>query len=432
MKQKVLVSLTVLVMIPFFANSQEPGIGEKMPELTLTNLVNYEFEHLSLSDLRGKLVILDYWATNCIGCIQSFPKLDELQKQFEDRVKILLISKESADSLDRFFAKRKMVHKPNVTFVTSDTVLFNLFKPDGLPYNIWIDSSGKVVCKVYGASTNAVSINKYLRGEPLNLVPYHGRQYIEPLINKKYEPEVKYISYLTNCVPYNKYSYSKEFEERTVRISLRCLPVRELYRRAYNGDRNRFFRNYQFEFLIADSSRYYRPEVLEDPLGWLFRNSYDYTLIIPKKRKQEIYQLMQADLERYFDFDVKIEKKMKKGLVLVKNGIGVVSTSEGKAEDHFFASTEHNPLPDGPRFIKNAPFELFAKRLGALLESKFDQPFKDETAISGNVDITITGNSLDELDLQKLNKELKKYGLEIIEKELEVEVLIVKENDRQL
>lgn len=44
-------------------------VGDVMPDITFNNLVNYKSSSAKLSDFKGKLVILDFWATTCLSLI---------------------------------------------------------------------------------------------------------------------------------------------------------------------------------------------------------------------------------------------------------------------------------------------------------------------------------------------------------------------------
>ncbi|MFC2164360.1 TlpA family protein disulfide reductase [Acidobacteriota bacterium] len=67
-----------------------PPIGESAPEWTLTT---YSGEDISLKDLRGKVVVMDFWATWCGPCVESIPKLQALYDKYKDRnVEILGIT----------------------------------------------------------------------------------------------------------------------------------------------------------------------------------------------------------------------------------------------------------------------------------------------------------------------------------------------------
>jgi len=54
------------------------------PELALANWLNSEAR--TLSDLKGKIVVLDFWATWCGPCINSIPHTNELAEKYKDDV----------------------------------------------------------------------------------------------------------------------------------------------------------------------------------------------------------------------------------------------------------------------------------------------------------------------------------------------------------
>ena len=67
-------------------------VGDCVPDYKLINLINYSSKTANLSDLKGKLVILDFWNSHCISCIESWPNLLRLQKEFDESLQIILIN----------------------------------------------------------------------------------------------------------------------------------------------------------------------------------------------------------------------------------------------------------------------------------------------------------------------------------------------------
>lgn len=55
-------------------------------------------KNLALSELREKVVILEFWATHSSPCIPSLKRFDKLQVQFGDAVKFIAISEESREN----------------------------------------------------------------------------------------------------------------------------------------------------------------------------------------------------------------------------------------------------------------------------------------------------------------------------------------------
>ena len=65
---------------------EEGGAGAPAPDWTLPDL---EGRNVSLSDLRGKPVVLDFWATWCTPCEFQIPILNEVYERYRDRVEFV-------------------------------------------------------------------------------------------------------------------------------------------------------------------------------------------------------------------------------------------------------------------------------------------------------------------------------------------------------
>jgi peroxiredoxin len=63
----------------------DPGlinIGQQAPDFTLKG---EDGRPIKLSDYRGKLVFLNFWATWCLPCVEEMPEMEKLNKTFKDR-----------------------------------------------------------------------------------------------------------------------------------------------------------------------------------------------------------------------------------------------------------------------------------------------------------------------------------------------------------
>ena len=84
-------------------NSEPAKIGTTAPDF----MVSDGQKTVRLSQLRGKPVLLNFWATWCPPCVQETPALVALQQQLGDKVVILAVSMdEDADAYKAFTAKR--------------------------------------------------------------------------------------------------------------------------------------------------------------------------------------------------------------------------------------------------------------------------------------------------------------------------------------
>ena len=83
---------TALLSLAFACNSASaaPEIGNAAPTLVLTLLDGSTFD---LAKLRGKVVLVNYWATWCAPCRKEIPKLDAFYRRYHDRgLEIIAIS----------------------------------------------------------------------------------------------------------------------------------------------------------------------------------------------------------------------------------------------------------------------------------------------------------------------------------------------------
>ncbi len=125
-------------------------IGKKAPEITMTKADGTAF---SLSTLKGKMVLIDFWATWCAPCVEEQPELKALYDAYSDKVKnnqfeILGISldrnKESwQKAIDRFGIN--WIQISDLKFWKSPVA--KLYEVDELPFNIIIDGQGTILAK---------------------------------------------------------------------------------------------------------------------------------------------------------------------------------------------------------------------------------------------------------------------------------------------
>ena len=86
------------------------GVGDRAPELRLQSI---DGKTVSLADLRGKVVLVHFWATWCPPCVEEIPTLERFYLQvLGTDIEVLAVSvDDSADALKTFLEKNK-VHFP--------------------------------------------------------------------------------------------------------------------------------------------------------------------------------------------------------------------------------------------------------------------------------------------------------------------------------
>jgi cytochrome c biogenesis protein CcmG/thiol:disulfide interchange protein DsbE len=76
-------------------------IGNRAPEISVVAMTGHG-RSVSLKNLRGKVVVVDFWGTFCEPCKKSFPKLQELNAKYGDSgLEIVAISEDEAEDKDK-------------------------------------------------------------------------------------------------------------------------------------------------------------------------------------------------------------------------------------------------------------------------------------------------------------------------------------------
>jgi thiol-disulfide isomerase/thioredoxin len=147
-----------------------------VPELRFTN---GEAQPRTLADFRGKVVLLNVWATWCLPCRKEMPTLDRLQAalggdKFE--VVALSIDRGGADAVRKFYTEIGIQHLA-IHVDTSTQVGFALATA-GLPTTLLIDAEGRELGRLIGpAEWDAQDMVAFLRsiiereGERLTATP---------------------------------------------------------------------------------------------------------------------------------------------------------------------------------------------------------------------------------------------------------------------
>jgi thiol-disulfide isomerase/thioredoxin len=123
------------------SNDKGPAeVGKAAPDLSIQT-VNGKGQ-VTRDSLQGKVAIVDFWATWCGPCKQSFPKLEELAKQNQGKVQVIGISVDDKSEGVADFAKSN-----GATFPIGwddGHAIANRWKVDSMPTTYILDSSGTV------------------------------------------------------------------------------------------------------------------------------------------------------------------------------------------------------------------------------------------------------------------------------------------------
>jgi thiol-disulfide isomerase/thioredoxin len=138
-------------------NSINNGMdGDRAPNFTLKNV---DGKDVSLSDFKGKIVLVDFWATWCPPCRKGIPDLVELQNQYQGEFVVIGISldRETVNDVVPFVKDYKI----NYPVVYGNEDVSNKFGGiRAIPTSFIIDKDGNIVDKHVGLVSKSVYENK--------------------------------------------------------------------------------------------------------------------------------------------------------------------------------------------------------------------------------------------------------------------------------
>ena len=129
-----------------FVPSSQPFAA---PTISLTDSDGHTLE---LSALRGKLVLVNLWATWCEPCLREMPSLERLQSRLGERIAVLAVSEDRGGNkaVEPFIAKLGL--KSVKIYIDPKSEVGHAFGARGLPTSFLIDREGKVLGRVEGAA----------------------------------------------------------------------------------------------------------------------------------------------------------------------------------------------------------------------------------------------------------------------------------------
>src|SRR5690625_4038194 len=153
----ILVVLVAAVVFALITNAKKDNtiyrVGDKAPDFQLQQInKNNNLETIRLSDLKGKGVMLNFWATYCKPCEKEMPYMEELYPEYKEQgIEIVAVSLDATEAVIHQF-----IEKYNLTFpIPHDTKnqVNDLYKIGPIPTTYFINPEGEIVEKVEGALT---------------------------------------------------------------------------------------------------------------------------------------------------------------------------------------------------------------------------------------------------------------------------------------
>ncbi len=369
--------------------------------MAFEKIVNYSRNQASLSDFKGKTIILDYWATWCGPCIKSLPHLAELQEKFGDQLQVLTITDDSEERINQFLTKQTL--KLPVA-IDERRKLASVFPHRSIPHTVVIDNKGIVKAIATSSEITEEVVKKAISGGEIDLKEKKDVMDFDP--SQPLSGNSNFLYQIT-ITPFQEGfpSFSNPNGGESVyqnrRIIATNLAARTLFEIAY-----------QFPVSIRTIMEVKEP----DKFKWSKKNAICFDLIVPEELAQQRFEIMKQHLTNYFGLKAEIQERNRPVKVLkLINAKDKVSLKQSSGNTETFASYGGRGLK-----MENSPIGTLA----SFLESQLDIPVVDETKLKGKYDLEIPWYNENP---EQIHEELKKKGLELVASERKIKVLVIKD-----
>ena len=334
----------------FMSQTDPPMLGKVCPEFSMSIITSKGTEkNLALSELHGKIVILEFWATYCAPCIPFLKHFDKLQAQFGDAIKFIAVSEENRDKVDAFITKRE---NKNITYAMDwGHKLNDMFYHHFIPHTVVIDQDGIVKAFCSPDEIDQFVIAKLINREPVAFNMKHEYQeasYTQStgvLQNYDQPISVKNPKNQTYRIELSNYKEGKATEfikESSTEYKFINCPLTLIYQILYDKKSSRVFLE------VNDKSKY----------SFENNNLYCLELNIPDYIGKNIQEIGLQQLETLFSLKSKIETRIQKVFSIQKSNLQVTvssTDSTGIIQKGLTIKDLMNYLESNPQLVNNLP-----------------------------------------------------------------------------
>lgn len=137
--------------------------GQNAPDFTLNTVTG---ERVTLSELHGRPVIINFWATWCAPCREEMPELQEAFEDYADNnLELLAVNREeSQEQIEQFFVELSAEKEIDFTFsllLDNQATVVDSYGVFNMPTTFFVDADGVVTAVHFGPLTRS-QIDNYM------------------------------------------------------------------------------------------------------------------------------------------------------------------------------------------------------------------------------------------------------------------------------
>jgi thiol-disulfide isomerase/thioredoxin len=158
--------ILLCLLLSSLAGLAQVSTGDTIPDLTFTTVLNAPVKTIRLSQLKGKLVLIDFWATWCGSCIEAMPHLQSLQSTYGGRLQVIAVNDETPKRTAQYLLSRPA----NFWFaVDTARAIADVFPHQLIPHTILISPEGKLIAATSPQQITGPVIDSLLANQPVHL-----------------------------------------------------------------------------------------------------------------------------------------------------------------------------------------------------------------------------------------------------------------------
>jgi len=152
-----------LLLLAACSKGSAPVVGRPAPEFKLDKVLQAPVERFEgWKSLQGKAVVLEFWDTGCVSCVDAIPHLNDLAERFKDRpVVFLSVTKDDEETVRAFLKGRPMRGWVGLDLAKR---AYDAFRVRAVPRTFIVDAGGRLVADTYPGMLDAETLEKALAG----------------------------------------------------------------------------------------------------------------------------------------------------------------------------------------------------------------------------------------------------------------------------
>lgn len=426
----ILMVFSILSYLPVSSqtkSSKALSVGDELPAIYISKILNSTKDVRKIQDNFEKHLIIDFWSPYCSYSVKTFKELDSIQQLFKKDLEIIRVTRQTELDLRKLFARSEIASNSKLPLVYSDSTLREFF-PIELPHQVWVDNKGIIRAIANPQNFTVENVKKLIHNGGLNLLPMDHFQNFNPAQPLFMQAKMSFLNNLEQFSYYTRYinginqkagNTIDPITKKVIRRAYYNMSVKNLIKLAYDnfGSGEKYGALSDDRRVIYEKEnpeRFFMPKDNNELIEWEWNNTYCYEIKVLPENADKLPKMMQEDLQRFFNVSINEETRIVDGYALIISDKNKIPLSSGKGR----SLTLYNQK-SGITTIENQLVKQLIKSLEGKLRNDI---IVDETNFNERLLLHFKGRE----NVHEMREELKKFGFDLIPKQVETKILVVR------